>query len=113
MTSPENTRTDPVNLDLQIRARLDTVRRHMTDHMDAPDYDSVDPLFNDAGELGRAVTAVLDLHEPQLISPSNPAEGLFCERCVGKGLEPFSDYPCPTVTAIASSLRLNTTQETT
>jgi hypothetical protein len=89
-----------------IRARLDLVRLHMTEHIGASFDDSVDPLFNDAGALGAAVEALLVDHanlriygecshdhadgDPAVVAPgyegTNPAcdenlLGTVCQLC--------------------------------
>jgi hypothetical protein len=52
------------DLDKAIRDRLAVVRGHMTMHRAAQIDDSVDPLFNDAGELGATIVDLLDEHKP-------------------------------------------------
>lgn len=86
----------------QMKARFDLVRTHMTEHRDSDDRIDfgVDPLFNDAGELGGAVQAVLDLHAPEA-HPLAPND-LKCKGC--NTHVTFTHWPCATVTAIAEKL---------
>lgn len=85
------------------KARHDLVRQHMTAHYneDRPDF-GVDPLFNDAGELGGAVQAVLDLHAPEA-HPLAP-EDVKCKGCGTHAT--YTTWPCATVRAMASALGL-------
>jgi hypothetical protein len=84
------------DLDTKLRDRLNLVRKDMQDHYDEID-DCVSPLFNDAGELGAAVQAVLDLHAPKA-HPLDPEykSCVGCETHVTR-----SDWPCATVRAVA------------
>lgn len=86
----------------QLKARMDVVRQHMTEHRDSDDRldFGVDPLFNDAGELGGAVLAVLDLHAPEA-HPLAPTD-LKCKGC--NTHVTFTHWPCATVQAIAEKL---------
>lgn len=89
------------NLDKAIRARLQAVRVHMGEHRNAQFDDGVDPLFNDAGELGAAVLAVLDRHvhtgdDNWYIGPKVLWS---CSQCGS-----LADRWCDEVLAIATSL---------
>ena len=110
------------DLDKAIRDRLQVVRVHMGEHRNAQFDDGVDPLFNDAGELGAAVVAVLDLHVPIDVHDMDaggeppPVVERSCRDCSDKdyvqALECGErvawgdgvDWPCATVTAIATCL---------
>ncbi|PWK81688.1 hypothetical protein C8D88_11699 [Lentzea atacamensis] len=87
------------DLDAKIRSRLNLVRKDMQDHYDDA-IDCVDPLFNDAGELGGAVQAVLDLHAPK----AHPLDPEF-KSCVGCETQVTrTDWPCVTVRALAGGM---------
>lgn len=91
------------DLTAAFKARHDLVRQHMTAHYneDRPDF-GVDPLFNDAGELGGAVQAVLDLHAPE----AHPL-ALNDVRCKGCATHvTFAQWPCATVQVMARALGL-------
>lgn len=57
------------------------------------------PPTPDGRDLTRALAAVLDLHKPNPVTGRWP----YCEVCVG-GYEGVSEWPCPTVRAIAKRL---------
>lgn len=64
-------------------------------------------LIEYARQRDAALTAVLDLHRPVDIEPSETiCHGCSTLRGEGKSARyfPFEDYPCPTVTAITSAL---------
>jgi hypothetical protein len=56
------------------------------------------------GRFEAAFAAVLDLHKPKPIDSHEPNGPQFCPSCIDDR-EPFADYPCPTVRAIARELR--------
>lgn len=86
------------DLDARLRYRLQLVRKDMSDHYDEID-DCVSPLFNDAGELGAAVLAVIELHTPKS-HPLAPED----RSCVGRGTHVTrTDWPCATVRAVAEA----------
>lgn len=76
--------------------RLDTAIRN------AVAFDGL-PL---TGRFEAAFAAVLDLHKPQPIDSDEPAGPQFCPSCIDDR-EPFADYPCPTIRALAKELRVS------
>lgn len=82
-----------------IRERLDTIRHASAHYLaDHPDPDEADHrLWNDAGEMGSALTAVIDLHI------DSEDDGL----CTGCGFDSYEElrlWPCRTIFAVAAAL---------
>ena len=58
------------------------------------------------GRFEAAFDAVLALHKPQPIDSDEPAGPQYCPSCIDDR-EPFADYPCPTIRAIAREVRVD------
>lgn len=86
--------TDPAEA---IRAKLDEVDAYTAGHHDLPYAD----------EMRAAIVAVLDLHKPRLETfgyEPRTSQRLICsaETHVGGSMNDYTDYPCETVTMLAS-----------